>query len=94
LVYADLWYMLNMDNINSQKIFTAQELALFDGKNGMAAYAAVDGVGYDVSTVFQDGEHYAHIAGNDLSRQFKFQHGMEAITKYPVVGRMRSGVSG
>ena len=71
-----------------EKIFTATELAKYDGKNGNPAYVAVDGVVYDMSTVFKNGTHYTHVAGQDLSDAFYVKHIKSQITKYPVVGKM------
>jgi cytochrome b involved in lipid metabolism len=35
--------------IQTEKIFTTEELAKYDGKNNQPAYIAVDGIVYDVS---------------------------------------------
>ncbi len=56
----------------SEKTYTREELAEFDGKDGKPAYVAVDGVVYDVSgsALWRDGNHVrAHDAGADLSRE-------------------------
>jgi predicted heme/steroid binding protein len=56
------------------KVFNAQELAGFDGKNGRPAYVAVDGVVYDVtgSDDWPEGDHTPcnldAAAGKDLSQ--------------------------
>jgi len=70
------------------KNFTLEDLAQFDGQSGRPAYVAVDGVVYDVSNHFEQGEHYAHLAGHDLSVEFNSQHPKDFIAKYPVVGKI------
>lgn len=77
---------------STQKSFTASELAKFDGKNGNAAYIAVDGVVYDVTNVsqWQNGLHRdgQYKAGMDVSAIFKNQspHNSSIFTGVPVVG--------
>ncbi len=57
-----------------RKVFTTQELATFNGKNGSPAYVAVDGVVYDVtgSDDWPEGDHTPcsldAAAGKDLSQ--------------------------
>lgn len=54
------------------RTFTAAELKKYDGKNGMPAYAAVDGIVYDLtrSKSWKDGSHMRlHNAGADLSAE-------------------------
>lgn len=72
----------------SKKIFSKEELAKYDGKDGKDSYVAVDGVVYDVSDIFYKGDHYSHIAGQDLTDDFYLQHAAEEIKKYPVVGTL------
>jgi len=58
------------DNAWKTRVFTAEELKKYDGKAGMPAYAAVDGVVYDLSGFkpWQGGRHMKqHDAGTDLS---------------------------
>lgn len=83
-------------NQTAQKVFTADQLAKYDGKNGNAAYIAVNGIVYDVSKSedFVNGIHKqcaACVAGADVSELIKqsphqTDKGMEDITKLPVVG--------
>ena len=73
---------------SSQKVFTASELAAYDGKNGNPSYVAVDGVVYDLTTVFKNGIHFGHVAGRDLTDAFYVKHVRSQITKYPVVGTL------
>jgi predicted heme/steroid binding protein len=69
-----------------QRVFTLEELAQYDGKNGNPAYAAVNGVVYDMTDVFENGRHLGHQAGEELTEEFYSAHTIEKITKYPIVG--------
>ncbi|MEI8143086.1 MAG: cytochrome b5 domain-containing protein [Candidatus Berkelbacteria bacterium] len=71
---------------STTRTFTASQLAQYNGKNGVAAYLAVNGTVYDLSSVFKNGYHYGHAAGQDLTNDFFTRHALSAITKYPVVG--------
>jgi predicted heme/steroid binding protein len=73
---------------SQEKVFTISELAKYDGQNGNLAYVAVDGVVYDVSSVFTSGSHFSHYAGQELTDAFYTEHAKSSITKYPVVGRL------
>lgn len=75
---------------NSTKIFNSTELAKYDGKNGTPAYVAVDGLVYDLTSVFQDGYHFGHVAGRDLTNAFYSRHVKSAVSKYPVVGEYQN----
>lgn len=54
------------------KIFTLEELALYNGKNGQPAYIAVNGTVYDVTDVgvWKNGDHNGYEAGKDLTDFF------------------------
>jgi len=67
-------------------VFTATTLAAYDGLNGRPAYVAVDGIVYNLSSVFRNGRHEGHQAGQDLSAAFHSQHSASVIRRYPVVG--------
>ena len=77
------------NSTQTETVFTTSTLAKFNGQNGQKAYVAVEGVVYDVSSVFVDGGHFTHIAGQELTVQFFSRHGASAITKYPRVGVLR-----
>jgi len=67
-------------------IFTKEILAQFNGLNGNAAYVAVDGIVYDVSSVFLNGEHHGWSAGQDLSSEFYQEHSASKLKGYTIVG--------
>lgn len=77
----------------AQREFTLQELAKYDGANGAAAYAAVDGIVYDVSlsSVWGGGTHFGLYAGKDLTNQFKACHNGETkiLDSLPKVGVLK-----
>ena len=74
----------------SEKVFTQDELAGFDGHEGRPAYVAVDGVVYDASgsALWRGGNHVrAHDAGADLSREITMApHPKERLERLPRVG--------
>lgn len=72
----------------SAKTFTVDELAKYNGENGNAAYVAVDGDVYDLTTVFKKGKHFSHYAGQELTSSFYSYHAKKEISKYPIVGKM------
>jgi predicted heme/steroid binding protein len=71
-----------------QKVFGTKELLSFDGKNGNAAYVAVDGVVYDFSSVFKGGLHAGYEAGRDQSEAFHSRHSAEILTKFKIMGAL------
>lgn len=75
--------------VDSGKTLTATELAKYNGQNGQPAYVAVDGVVYDLSSIFQNGSHFSHLAGQELTSSFYSYHAKNQITKYPVVGMLK-----
>lgn len=68
------------------KVFDAEELAKYDGQDGSPAYVAVNGKVYDLTSVFEDGKHYSHYAGKELTNAFFSYHVSSALSKYPIVG--------
>lgn len=77
---------------NTQRIFTLEELATFDGKNGRPAYVAVNGIVYDVTNnrAWAAATHFALTAGKDYTKEFASCHaGQQSIlATLPVVGRL------
>jgi predicted heme/steroid binding protein len=73
----------------SEKVFSASELAKYDGQNGNPAYVAVDGVVYDLSAVFINGQHFGYSAGQDLTAIFNSKHRKAQLAKYLIVGSFK-----
>jgi predicted heme/steroid binding protein len=73
-----------------ERVFTVDELAKFDGKDGRPAYIAFQGKVYDVSASdeWQDGLHYEeHPAGADFTDDMDFApHNEDVLATFPVVG--------
>jgi predicted heme/steroid binding protein/uncharacterized membrane protein len=70
---------------------TPEALSSYDGKEGQKAYAAVDGIIYDVtdSRMWKNGKHARHFAGMDLSSALKqAPHGPEKLEAFPKVGAL------
>jgi predicted heme/steroid binding protein/uncharacterized membrane protein len=74
---------------------TPEALSSYDGKEGQKAYAAVDGVIYDVteSRMWKSGKHARHFAGMDLSSALKqAPHGPDKLELFPKVGTLASAL--
>lgn len=77
---------------SSQKVFTLDELAKYNGQNGAKAYVAVNGVVYDVTNAknWTNGSHEGHSAGQDLSSVInQAPHGSSVLKDLPVVGKLK-----
>lgn len=76
--------------VATEKSFTLDELATYDGQNGNPAYIAVDGVVYDVSAIraWKDGIHQGkYKAGLDYTDLIKKSpHGTKVLDKAVRVG--------
>lgn len=74
--------------------FSCEELARYNGRNGVPAYAAYKGRVYDVSASFlwRDGNHEVlHNAGVDLTEAMEqAPHGEDVLRKFPMVGTLRA----
>lgn len=68
------------------KTFTLAELAKYNGLNGQPAYVAVDGDVYDLTAKFQQGKHFSHFAGTELTNAFYSYHAKKSLANYPIVG--------
>lgn len=73
----------------SEKIFTLEELGKYDGKNGNKAYVAIDGLVYDMTSVFRNGSHHGYSAGIDQTEAFNTQHGKDILTRFTIVGKIK-----
>lgn len=72
-----------------ESVFTLDELAEYNGKDGAKAYIAVDGVVYDVSDskAWKDGMHNGFEAGKDLSEEMRnAPHGLSKLDNLKKVG--------
>lgn len=81
----------NSEPAEQEKTFTLTELSKYDGQNGNAAYVAVDGEVYDLTSVFANGKHYTHFAGKDLTGAFYSRHAKSVMARYPIVGTLTNG---
>lgn len=76
----------------SEKVFSTDELAKFNGKNGQPAYVAINGTVYDVSgkDAWKNGEHHGNLAGRDLTDTLfnKSPHKDKVLKGLPVVGKL------
>jgi predicted heme/steroid binding protein len=74
----------------AERVFTADELAASDGKDGRAACVAYNGKVYDVtgSILWEGGEHQdEHSAGVDLTDDMFFApHAEDVLENFPIVG--------
>lgn len=71
------------------KAFTVDELQKYNGSNNKPAYVGYKGKVYDVSKVFQAGEHAGIKAGTDLTNIFsKSPHAEDIFINLPVVGEL------
>lgn len=73
--------------IVEENVFTPETLAEFDGKDGRPAYVAVNGIVYDVTDTWEDGEHHGLTAGRDQTEGFlRSPHGHATLQRLGVVG--------
>lgn len=76
---------------NAVRVFTAAELARYNGRDENPAYVAVNGIVYDVtgSAAWGGATHFGLAAGNDVTGQFASCHaGQPVLSKLKVVGKM------
>ncbi|MBW8381252.1 MAG: hypothetical protein K0M69_01855 [Youngiibacter sp.] len=73
------------------KTFTLDELSEFDGKDGAAAYIAIDGVVYNVTDAdgWTEGEHEGYSAGQDLTAAFESSpHKDSILSGLEIMGKL------
>jgi predicted heme/steroid binding protein len=84
-------FSYNTGRGGGMEVFSREELARYDGKEGRPAYIAFMGLVYDVSAslLWKNGEHQAaHRAGTDLSKELsRAPHGAGIFGKFKAVGR-------
>lgn len=75
-------------NQNDEVVFTLDDLAIYNGQNGEKGYTAVNGVVYDVTDEFPNGEHQGfQVAGIDATQIFlSSPHTMNLLASLEVVG--------
>jgi len=71
---------------NGSVVFTAAALKTYNGLNGQPAYVAIDGLVYDMSSVFRNGTHHGYSAGQELSGAFYSEHPASYLSGYSIVG--------
>ena len=77
----------------AERTFTREELRRYNGAEGQPTYIAYKGTVYDVSAspLFQEGMHFEHYAGEDLTAELAdAPHGEEVFESMPVVGYLVS----
>jgi predicted heme/steroid binding protein len=75
------------------RVFTREELARYNGRDGAAAYIAYGGKVYDVthSFLWQRGRHQVlHQAGEDLTDSLsQAPHGEDLLNRVPIIGTLK-----
>ena len=75
-----------------ETVFTMDEIAQYDGKEGRSAYIVVDGVVYDVTNVspWSSGTHYGFEAGGDVTDalQSAAPHGANMLSQAEIIGKI------
>ena len=71
-------------------VFTIAELSAYSGANGSTAYIAVDGVIYDVTNEYTNGQHQGmQLGGTDASAAFASSpHSASTLAGLPIVGTL------
>ena len=80
------------DEPHEEVIFTMDEIAQFDGKEGRPAYIVVDGIVYDVTNVgpWRSGSHYGFESGGDVTKALEnaAPHGANLLNQAEIVGKI------
>lgn len=74
------------EDTSETTVFSKSDLAKYDGQDGQPSYVAVNGVVYDVSSLFVNGVHRGCYAGQDVSSEFTNEHSSSYLSGFPVVG--------
>ncbi|MDP3970141.1 MAG: hypothetical protein Q8P90_00405 [bacterium] len=75
----------------ASRVFTLDELAVFDGSDDRPTYVGYKDLIYDVSDspLFKAGDHYGHLSGKDLTPNMEgAPHADEVFVGFEVVGRL------
>lgn len=80
------------EEADEENVFTLDEIAQFDGKDGRPAYIVVDGIVYDVTNVgpWRSGSHYGFEAGADVTDALASAapHGVSMLNQAEIVGKI------
>ncbi len=92
LFLAVIIFVISVQSTFAQaKVFTAQELSKYNGKDGAKSYTAFEGKVYDVtdSKLWALGEHFGLQAGIDLTEKMKdAPHGPEVFSGFTIIGTL------
>jgi len=79
-----------VDNTTKELLnLTLEELAAYNGKDGNMAYISVDGIIYDVTIKWNNGEHNGVMAGTDASTAINSSpHGKNILEDLEIVGEL------
>lgn len=80
-----------MDGLyESLPVFTLEELAQYNGRQGQPAYVAVNGIVYDVTefSTWGQGFHYDMVAGTDVTEISRRCHNHSILERLNIVGRL------
>ena len=72
-------------------LYTKKQLSLRNGQDKPEIWIAYSGVIYDVSAsrLWQNGKHYEHWAGQDLSQELKdAPHTISVFERFKAIGRL------
>ncbi|RVU70954.1 MULTISPECIES: cytochrome b5 domain-containing protein [Lactobacillus] len=75
----------------TERTFTREELAKFDGEDGREAYVAVNGVVYDMTgnPHVKASAHHGNLAGQDITEAImRSGHGDKVMAHLKVVGKL------
>jgi len=73
-------------------LYTTNQLALRNGQDRPEIWIAFNGVIYDVtkSSMWRNGKHYEHWAGQDLTEEMKdAPHAEEVFARFPAIGKLK-----
>ncbi|MBN2795832.1 MAG: cytochrome B5 [Clostridia bacterium] len=75
-------------------LISLEMLATFNGQNTQPAYIAVNGVVYDVTSYWRNGQHHGLTAGADMTTAFlNSPHSSSLLAQLPIVGYLPSDQS-
>ena len=78
----------------TQQVFSKDELAKYNGKSGLPAYVAINGMVYDVTNnaAWAAAIHFGLVAGEDYTGEFAACHaGRNILQNLSIVGSLSNG---